>query len=88
MRPGALPIGQMILLDIVVPPIGTCVWWLMARGWAGLVQLGRPSETTKRRQKWEFLAILIAAYLLVWDHDIRMAKLMIRRSLGCCILLQ
>ena len=66
MRPGAIPISQMILLDILVPPIGTCVWWLMAHGWAGLVQLGRPSETTRKRQKWEFWTILTAAYVLMF----------------------
>jgi hypothetical protein len=66
MRPGAIPLGQMILLDILVPPIGACLWWLMVRGWAGFVQLGRPSETTTRRQRWEFWALLIAAYLLMF----------------------
>ncbi len=66
MTPGTLPIGRVILLDILVPPIGTCLWWIMARGWASLVQLGKPSETTKRRQKWEFWAILIAVYVLMF----------------------
>lgn len=66
MRSGAIPISQTILLDILLPPIGTCFWWLMSRGWAGMVQLGRPSETTKRRQNREFWAILIAAYLLMF----------------------
>jgi hypothetical protein len=66
MRPGAYPIGQTIILDIIVPPIGTFLWLLKARGWAGVVQLGKPSETTKKRQKWEFWIILTAAYVIMF----------------------
>ena len=66
MRSGAIPIGEMILLDVLIPPIGTCVWWLMARGWAGLVQLGQVSDKTKRRQRIEFLSILVAAYIVMF----------------------
>jgi hypothetical protein len=62
----ALPISQIILLDILIPPVGTCLWWLMARGWAGLVQLRNPSETTKKRQRVEFFAILMSAYVLMF----------------------
>jgi hypothetical protein len=65
MRAGALPIGEQILLDLLVPPIGTCLWWAMARGWATTVQSGSISEATKRRQKWEFLIIMALAYLLM-----------------------
>jgi len=66
MRPGALPISEQILLDLFLPPVGTMVWWFMSRGWAGAVQGGRPTETTKLRQKREFWVILIAAYLLMY----------------------
>jgi hypothetical protein len=66
MRPGSLPIGQMIALDIVGPPIGTCIWWLIARGWAGAVQGQSVSRTTRKRQKWEFWVILVVAYLLMF----------------------
>jgi hypothetical protein len=65
-RPGALPITQMIALDLLVPPIGTCIWWLMSRGWAGLVQGGTISGRTKKRQKWEFWVVLAGAYLLMF----------------------
>jgi hypothetical protein len=58
--------SQMIALDLLVPPIGTCIWWLMSRGWAGLVQGGTVSDKTKKRQKWEFLIILVLAYLLMF----------------------
>ena len=66
LRPGALPISQMIILDLRLPPIGTCIWWLMSRGWAGLAQGGTVSARTKKRQKWEFWSILAVAYLLMF----------------------
>ena len=65
MRPGALPISQMIALDLLVPPIGTFIWLLMSRGWAAMVQGGTISERTKKRQKWEFWVVLASAYLLM-----------------------
>jgi hypothetical protein len=70
MRPGSLPLGQIIALDILVPPIGTCLWWLMARGWAASVQGGNVSETTKKREKWGFWLVLSAAYLLMFGITI------------------
>ena len=70
MRTGALPLGQIIALDLFIPPIGTCIWWLMSRGWAGFVQGGSVSENTKKRQKWEFWSILLAAYLLMFGITI------------------
>jgi hypothetical protein len=64
MRPGALPLSQIVALDVLVPPIGTCLWWLMARGWAMSVQGGNVSETTKKREKREFWLALVIAYVL------------------------
>ncbi len=69
-RSGALPLSQQILLDLLVPPIGTAVWWLMARGWASIVQGGNTSETTQKRQKWETWIILILAYVLMFGITI------------------
>lgn len=66
MKTDPIPIGLLILLDILVPPIGTLLWWGMARGWAGLVQFGKVSGATRRRQKWEFWLILVAAYILMF----------------------
>jgi bacteriorhodopsin len=66
----ALPLTEQVLLDVVAPPVATCLWWLMARGWAASVQGGEVSSTTKKRQKWEFFAILIAGYLLVFGITI------------------
>ncbi len=46
--------------------MGACLWWLVARGWVGIVQMGKPFETTKRRQKWAFWEMLAAAYLMMF----------------------
>jgi cytochrome b561 len=70
MRAGAYPIDQQLLYDLLFPPIGTCLWWLMARGWARAVQGGKPSETTKKRQKWEFWVVLVCLYLLMFGITI------------------
>ncbi len=66
MKSNALPTGQLIALVLLTPPIITCIWWLMARGWAGMVQGASVSEATKKRQRWEFWALLVATYLLVF----------------------
>ena len=66
MRSGALPINEMIASDPLVLPVGTCVWWLMSRGWAGLVHGGMVTKKTKNRQEWGFLLVLAAAYLIMF----------------------
>ena len=65
-----IPIAQQILLDIVIPPIGTCIWWLMARGWAGFVQTRNVSDKTKSRQRREFWIIMLATYLIMFGITI------------------
>lgn len=70
MRPGALPLYEQILFDVLVPPIGTTIWWLMSRGWVSTVQRGEVSETTKKRQKAEFWIILIVVYILMFGITI------------------
>jgi hypothetical protein len=66
MRVGAHPIGEQILVDLLVPPIGACFWWAMARGWAMTVQSGNVSEATRKRQRREFLIIMALVYLLMF----------------------
>jgi len=70
MRVGALPISQQLLLDLIVPPAGAGVWWLMARGWAQAVQGGSASEETKARQRVEFWAVLGLAYLVMFGFTL------------------
>ena len=65
MRPGSLPLSQFIVLDLVAPPVAAIVWWLMARGWAGVVQGGKASEETRDRQRTEFWAVLIMSFIVL-----------------------
>ena len=64
-HPGAAPAWEQALIFVFGPPIMSCLFWLKARGWALEVQGGKVSQTTKRRQKWEFWALLGACYLLL-----------------------
>lgn len=64
MRPGALPISDQILLDIIIPPAGAVAWWIAARGWAMCVQENGIPQETRTRQKWGFWALLGIVYLL------------------------
>jgi hypothetical protein len=61
-HPGALPLGQQILLDLLFPPAGAGIWWSMSSMWAMLMQGGRVSEKTKAFQKKMFWLLLVAAY--------------------------
>jgi len=69
-RHAAAPLYQQILYDIFLPPIGAVLWWLMSRGLATTVQSGTVSEETKRRQKVEFVVVLIATYLIMFSITI------------------
>ena len=62
----ALPIGKQILLDVVVPPILTALWWLFSRGWANAIQAGDVSDTSKDRQGKGFWIVLAALYLIMF----------------------
>ena len=66
----AAPLSEQILFDIVLPPIGAALWWLMSRGWAGTVQGGDVSGETKNRQKVEFVVLLVATYALMFSITI------------------
>ncbi len=63
----ALPIAQQILLDIVAPPIGAGLWWLMSRGWAHSIQGVDVSEMTKSRQSKGFWIVLGVSYLIMFS---------------------
>jgi hypothetical protein len=70
MRPGALPIPEQILGDILIPPALAVIWRITARGWAGVVQGVEVPEETRTRQKQEFWFLLIAAYVLMFGITI------------------
>ncbi len=61
---------QLILLDLIVPPIGAILWRLMAGGWAVGVQAGKVSEETRRRQWFEFWVLLGLGYILLFGFTI------------------
>jgi hypothetical protein len=61
---------QQVLYDIFLPPIGALLWWLMSRGLATTVQGGTVSKETKRRQKVEFVVVLIATYVIMFSITI------------------
>lgn len=64
MRPSAAPLGEQLAILILGPPIMAGLMWLMSRGWASSIQGGTVSNRTRRRQKIEFWAVLIAMYLI------------------------
>ena len=70
MHQGALPLSQQLALDIIIPPAGSLLGWLMSRAWASVVQGRAASETTRKRQKKEALVLLIAVYVLMFGITI------------------
>jgi hypothetical protein len=70
MRPGALPNSQIVLLDLLVPPIGAAFWWLMAGGWATLVQKGKINGESRQRQRFEFWVVMGLAYFVMFGLSI------------------
>jgi hypothetical protein len=69
-RPGSLPISQLILLDLFIPPIGAVLWRFMAGGWAAGVQGGKASEETRKRQWLEFWVLLGLAYAVMFGFTV------------------
>ncbi|HTW60772.1 MAG TPA: hypothetical protein VMD55_03130 [Terracidiphilus sp.] len=65
MRPGALPIQQQILVDLIAPPVGALLWRFVAGGWAE-ARARDGSEETRRRRSNEFWVILILGYFLMF----------------------
>ncbi|MGH9507568.1 MAG: hypothetical protein ACRD13_11640 [Terriglobales bacterium] len=60
----ALPAGQLIALLLLAPPIGACIWRLMARGWAMGVGGGRISERARRWEAVEFRWLIVICYAI------------------------
>jgi hypothetical protein len=68
--PGALPLGQLIALDLFFPPVGAAFWWAMSRGVASVFQGGDVSERSRKYLNRSFWFILAAAYLLMFGITI------------------
>jgi hypothetical protein len=61
-----MPLIQQYLLDLVAPPVLTCVWWLFSRGTATVFQGGRVSERTKGWLSKGFIVVLVGTYLIMF----------------------
>lgn len=70
MRPDALPNYQIVLLDLIVPPVGAAFWWLMAGGFANLAQGGKPSKEIRQRQAFEFWVVMGLGYVVMFGLSI------------------
>ena len=70
MESSALPLGEQIALFLLLPPIGSCLWWLFSRATATVFQGGTVSERTKKREKIGFFVVLVAAYILMFGIKI------------------
>jgi hypothetical protein len=57
---------QQFLLDLIAPPVGVCLWWLFSRGTAAVLQGGKVSERTKKREKVGFLVLLALGYAIMF----------------------
>lgn len=69
-RPGALPLSQQIVLDLLLPPVAAALWWVVSTGWARLAQGGRISEKTKIVRRKMFWILLAGAYALMFGITI------------------
>jgi hypothetical protein len=72
----ASPLWEQILIFTLGPPVITCLWWLMSRGWAKGIQGSHVSDRTKRREKVGFWVLLCIMYamgfaMFVYAHFIR-----------------
>lgn len=66
---GALPLGQQIALDLIGPPVITGIWWILARGWAGLMGTTN-SDVVRGWQKPALWIVLIGCYFIMFGITI------------------
>jgi hypothetical protein len=69
MRHGALPLYEQILFDVLIPPAGTAVWWLMSRGWSSAMGT-TDSHAVRGWTQSGFWILLCAAYILMFSITI------------------
>lgn len=62
---GALPIGQQIALDFIVPPIVTGIWWLLSNGWSAILGTTN-SQAVKSWRRPAILIVLIVCYVVAF----------------------
>ena len=62
----ASPVWQQALFFLLAPPIMALLIRLLSRGWANIVQGGKVSEKTVKRQKLEFWVVLCFMYVMLF----------------------
>jgi hypothetical protein len=55
---------QAIILLLLFPPFGACLWWAMSKGWAAELQGSTISATTRTRQRFIIWLLIPIAYVL------------------------
>jgi hypothetical protein len=66
MHDAPLPLGAVLLLDILFPPVGAALVWLISRRGADLFQGGNPSKRSLAGLKRSFWVQLIFVYCLMF----------------------
>ena len=65
-----MSLTQQLLLDLVVPPILTCLWWLLSRGTSTAFEGTQVSEGTKKIQNKGMFVILAITYVTMFGVTI------------------
>ncbi len=68
-RHAAAPLSEQVMYDIIIPPIGAAIWWLMSRGWTTALSTN-DSEAVRGWTKSGFWMLLLAAYVLMFSITI------------------
>ncbi len=63
-RPGASPIGQQIVLDLVAPPLLTGLWWLLSRAWSGLLGTTNSGVVRGWQQSGTWIILVVCYFLM------------------------
>jgi hypothetical protein len=61
-----MALWQQYLLDLIMPPIVTAMWWLLSRGNATAIEGGKLSQRTSGWLRKGFVIVLLGTYLLMF----------------------
>jgi hypothetical protein len=62
----ALTLWQQILIDVLFPPVGVSLWWLMSRATAYTLQSGNPTQRSLDFIRRSTLVLLVICYCLMF----------------------
>jgi hypothetical protein len=63
---GASPLWEQVVFFIFAPPLMALLIRVLSHGWASIVQSGKVSEATRKRQRVEFWVVLSFMYVMVF----------------------